>query len=799
MVNNSKTTLSYKLKVINQKECVEQLRELSRQYREMFNVLSSEVVGNITTMTIGKLRRHIEPILKEGKYEKYKSIVMYPENKDMPLYKLFMEDSLFMYDTCIEEKNVKETDTVIGEKFIKDGKDRSNIVFECFTRPLLIESGKYGVPFMTDSTLYRFGVTNAVVSSLESYFSQFSPRIKKAAITEASETSTIMDQLVLENDAIMKRHKGDRITDAWENEIEYLEERYPSPAKLDRVKTLYKALGNVGEEELNSHKTMILLEQIQTRFSKIEKNSSTITFNKIPQLKAKIRQRVGEDGIATPNIDIELSSKKDSVVLKTGGHRKLFGEDASQLIDLSGVSYSLTIQFKGNDIYAILVFNRDVPDNPIGENPKGEGIDINVKHMMIVTSIPADKLKFPNIMERLLSDKDASEALRKRYGKEVTDSLSELAKNATFGYLGADFIYDATRRTFGDDQKASKAIDALLGKMIAEETDEAAKHYLGANLKMRRLLANHYRWKRVYADKKGEYQKGWTEDDFRSRGDEFENTEEGARLTGKMEEILEHVKGCRNDIIHYVYKLVENHTDTELLGFEYLTSSQFEKRQVCASPNSLLHGDKHNFFGKPLSDLEKSDAYAKKKDYYNVYTDDEGNVKDITMTEYGLRKNDESLFFNGLIKAISFASIKDEFSKLASFRKLKTAYAPAMYTSQMNSKTHKMYTYIDEKDGKEKIAKKNQVRKGQERHVNGMNADVNASLNIKHAVTEPTKMFVGTAKWKYGKPIRVPSIRSQANFLLEIRERNMTEPLHFDNGGNTVSEAINIRKSLKQS
>jgi hypothetical protein len=173
---------------------------------------------------------------------------------------------------------------------------------------------------------------------------------------------------------------------------------------------------------------------------------------------------------------------------------------------------------------------------------------------------------------------------------------------------------------------------------------------------------------------------------------------------------------------------------------------------------------------------------GKVKEWYHVELNDKDEIDNIFLTPEGETEKEKNLFNNMVIKIVHFADIKDKFIQLGNYNKLQTVLVPSYFTSQMDSKTHSVYVVetANTKTSKKelKLVSKKRVRRQQEWHINGLNADYNAACNIAHIAKniELRQIMCKTPQTKngYSSPVLTSKVKSQVEMVRELKKMGKT-------------------------
>lgn len=719
-------TKSFVLKAKIEKEDVNsQWEPVIREYIDYYNKLSDWICDNLTKMTVGDLLKHVD-----GKHASNKYVSFFVDNchMDKPLYWIF----------C------KRCNPQAAQNLLYLVVDTLNI------------DGYNGNMLGINKSYYRReGYFKNVVGNYRTKMTTLNPKIKKCCLTEANSTS---EELLLEQAAYeVSRNKIEQAGD-WTNLIECLE------LKMERNEALiyrFRTLADYWKDNKENVENYIANERVAKLegFGGCKRRPENLAMNL--QLHASMSVVGRTDYCLDICLDKKASGKK-KMTIDLMGHRKMVSVDGNgdriENFDISSCGEYFTFQVERGSLYIILTLDIPYEKNPV--EPKNiASVDANIKHMMLSTNIVDDRdIKgYVNIYKELLDNKLFCEAC----GGFFLKIYKDIASTVTFGMLEMNSLLARTMCDMYKDNSEFlskiKESNPYKRELAIKEVMSALKNryagdykvlfYLNSVDKMRRQYKSYFKLQEKYYELQGEYDNdmGFVDSspssketmDPRRSDNPFIQTKQAQTILAKLRNIESKIVGCRDNIVTYAFDVLKN-LGFDTIGVEYLDSSQFEKRKNIPTVKSLLF--RHKLKGCDIS-VWNDTKWDKVRDNYSVVLDNEGKIGDFDLTYEGVRKTRISSFYNLVIKAIHFASIKDKFAQMSNNNGINIAFVPAAFTSQMDSINHNVY-YIEElrkgKNGKMKKmlvrVDKKYVRTCQEKHVNGLNADYNASCNIAYLV-----------------------------------------------------------------
>jgi hypothetical protein len=758
-------TKSYLFKANLSEQDFKLWKSIVEEYQGYKEVLSKWVCDHLTTMKIGDILPYIDRYSKkiDSKTCKYPENTYYnlcEEHKDEPLYKIFQYDS----------------------------NNRNNALYEVI-RKTNCDSYTGNILNLSETYYRRNGFVKRVLANYATKILSMKPSVKKRKVTSDSTEEEIRNQVIYE---IFKKNIKDEKD--FKNVLEYSESKCETnKAYVERIRLLYDFYIK-NKNEIKEYVTYICVEQLK-EFCGVKVNRSKSSMNINIQNFSITRV----DGKCTYILHLPIGKKVYDI--KLWGNRQVVMNTDGTPVDIIDIinrhGESIDIVFKNGDIYFTFVVSEDFKKDDF-EIGNVVGVDVNTKHMLMQTNIVdnGNVDGFFNIYKELVNDKEFSKCV----SKEDLELFKELSNYVSFCPIECQFLFTRYAEQKGilvyeKLRLAEKNLTSVLDRSFEKYNDIDCNiaNYI-SNVRMLRSKCKSYftlkmKYKELqhkYDDEMGyvdTFSDSCVEMDLRRKENPFVLTNEAMELLGKMESVSQDIIGCRDNIIAYAYNVFrKNGYDT--VGLENLESSQFERFSSVISPKSLLNY--HHLKGKHIDFIDSDECSVKvNKDLYNFTLEDDGTISDITLSDKGKYRSDLSMFYNQIIKTIHFADIKDKFIQLGNNGNVQTVLVPSYFTSQMNSKTHKIYVVNvkNEKTGKiePKLANKNMVRLGQEHHINGLNADVNASMNIAY-IAENEKMRKTMCKdpkseTGYSVPFLTSRIKKQSDMVVELKKMGMVEVL----------------------
>lgn len=728
-------TFSFKVKNANELS-LNTLNKAITEYQIYYNYCSDWIKDRLT-MKIGDLYELI-PMNKRA--SGYAMLLISEEWKDKPLYMMFKKSF--------------------------PGNHRDNAIYEAITtcRP---EHYTGNILNFSDTYYRRFGYIASVISNYVTKISKMSTGIKRKNLSNDSDADTLIGQVIYEME-----HNGWTSVKDWENQIEYLESKTDTnPNYVSRITTLYEFYkSHVDEITLKmeamsidslikfggcrrkeSKKSMCIMGASNTPFdiTQIEGNFFNIKFSK--------------------NLNLDVFGRRDVI------------KDGVLLVDIINEhGNSFVLKIINNDIY--IDINTSVSfDKEITTFNNVVGVDVNIKHMLLATSILAneDIKGYVNIYKEAINDS----GFKKECNSTVMKYFTDLSKFVTFCPLEFEFLFSRVckqKGIYNENSATEEAFSNVLNKLkweFIEKGDNTKRIYVENVMKLRSQMKAYAIVKNAYYKQQSEYDLGKSEEFIQEHP--FSNTDKGVEILHKLDNISIKILGCRNNIIQYAYNLFEIN-GYDMIALEKLTNSQFEKVKTFPTVNSLLKY--HKILGCTQEKMEQKDIYSViKKGYYDIIFNDDV-VSDAKLSTKGELSKFKDDFFNLMIKSIHFADIKDYFITLSNNGTVGVSLVPSFFTSQMDSIDHKIYFVQDNKSGKMILANKHKVRNSQEKHINELNADYNAAKNIAYIMEDATcrNMFMKqsrTDKSLYNKPSYETFVKTQGSVVAKFKKAGMVKLL----------------------
>lgn len=724
---------AFKFKVRTDKDTLELFRKAAVEYSEYYKRLTAFLCERLTDMTWGEVASYVPEGYRQNDYYKY---MIEDGNKDLPLYKMFTKSasSMFVDYTIFRYIQVVNPEGYSGN-----------------------------ITGFSESSYRLYGYMKNVISNLRTKFTTLKTGIKykKFNPTEADE-ETILNQTVFEMEKRGFESKAD-----FEKTVNYLKERGKTE-EAARFQCLMEYF-SANSDKIEGYKESLVLEDIQKFGGCNRKKTNSFTI----RLQTS---SISEDGLAGYTMRLG-SGKLGEISLM--GHKsvvKVVDGKRVNLVDICSkkkVGDDKTFVVDGDTLYVCIT----APVNFIKNGKTAEktvGVDMNMKHAIISVSDNASGMEgFINIYEELLKD----EGFRQTLDKTELSKYKKLAEGVNIGIIEYDGLYERIVKQKNGDSKVDRkliereaAIERVFDNIRKNTSDLGIENYINYNKMLRAKIKSAYILKDKYYEMLSDYDRQYTgcetmtkEERMKCR-DEFNETERGKEILGKLDRVYKDIIGCRNNIVTYAVNLfIGNGYDTVML--EYLDSSQMKERRI-PSPGGLMKF--HCLEGKTEDEVND---FLKKgripKSYYTFEYDKGGKLSNVEYSETGDKTQKRNRFKNLVPKFLQWANIKDKFLEFQNNRDIQIGFVPTPYTSQTDSKTHSLYYIkndsVDEKKGKRKkdewmVAPKESVRKDQESFINGMNADTNSANNIRYFIENKTladKFLIRTkdGAGMYNKPV----------------------------------------------
>lgn len=688
---------SYKFQAKN----VDIMIDILEEYSEYYNIVSNWINDNLMTLTIGDIALKCNASQSVG----YMQIALSDDYKQLPMYKLF-------------EKKYPSTHCL-------------NLLYAYITNNN-IDNYTGNIWGLSTTNYRKYGYINLVINNYRSKFANLNFKVKRSKIDINSNVEEIEKQCLYERIRL-----GLNKIEDWKKHIDSLKRQEIINEKALHRFNILSDYFNKNGESINERQSLLTIEQLQ-KFNGCQMKNKSM---RIQVQNFKLNEKPNSLGYI---LQIHLNKKLFNIELLGNRQiRKGNKDNYTTLVDIIN-NHGIDIIFKleNNKLYVILT-STDTTFNKTMTTPnKICGIDINIKHALLNTS-ERDSMNiqgYVNLYKRILENDDFVSLL----SMEEYETFSNMASYLTFCPIEFNYLYSR----ISNDEYTEK--ERLFSKILIDIQKEyenkkgcdLEKIYIHSVNKLRAKIIAYHKLKTIYTQKKQEYdiKMGFVDDstlskdgmDKRRFESPFNNTDCAKQIKSKLDNVLQDIEGCRKNIITYVYKIFEtNGYDT--IGLENLDNSNFEYHKPLCSIKSLLNY--HKILNKTIEQVKENNSVADliEKDYYIFTFDENKNIIDAKFSDKGFYKNNKSWFINQLIKVLHFASIKNYFITLSNNGKTQIVLVPSEFTSQMNSLTHKLPMIKNDK-GENVRPTKFRVRKTQEKHYNGLNADINATLNIKYIV-----------------------------------------------------------------
>lgn len=707
-IDSKVVTKAFKLKVkIGSADIMKDWKPAIDEYTNYYNKLSDWVCQNLVSTTIGDLISKVDGTKPYCQY-------FVTENKaDFPMYMLFLD------------------------KYVQGAQNLFNLYINTVN-----PEGYMGNLLNICRTSYRdSGYSSEVIANYRTKLSTLDAKIKSHRITR---DTVLTDDLLIEQTAYEVTTKKYEKPEDWEETINY--QKAKAGANQDRIyrlETLFEFWKNnkaAVDDYINKKRVDSLIQ-----FGGCKRKGDN------PSIKIYSTQIVISP-MGLSNYKFEVKMRKNPITLDLLGHRALVCVDKNgnrkDLVNLEKHGKSVIFQIVKNshkyEMYAIITF-----DNPFTKTvsmpQKAVGVDVNIKHMLLSTSMPSKKIDgYVNLYAEFLKSKDFTDAC----SKDELAMYKQIAEHPTFGVLEVESLFARTmHQLYQNDKGRFNRLNVrnaykreLAMQNVFENLEKKYKDnhkimfYLCSVQKLRGQYKAYFILKEAYRAEQEKYDKAVGA--VTAQTNPFVNEPKAQEILAKLNNVSQTLIGCRDNIVTYAFNIIrENGYDT--IALEYLESSQFEKHKSFPTALSLLKF--HKLEGKKLSDWHTN--WQKLDDKYKPVLDANDCIVGFELKDNGIEILKKNFFYNLIIKAVHFADVKDKFAQLSNNNSIQTAFVPSAFTSQMNSIDHKVY-FIEETDSKGKtqlkLVNKKIVRIGQEKHRNGLNADYNAACNIEYFVTNPT-------------------------------------------------------------
>jgi len=731
--NNGENTINktfiFKAKCDNN-DIISLWKPAMEEYCTYYNKLSQWICNNLTSMKVKDLFAYLDdkqktkPCVDKKTGETKIGVGYYryfiENNKeDMPLYWLFT-------------KNCSSSHA-------------DNLLFE-FVRKVNHEEYNGNSLGMGETDYRRFGYFQNVISNFRTKMSSLkaTTKWKKFDVNDVDE-DTLKNQTIYDVDKY-----GIESVNDFNERIDILkirEETEQTKDKIARLECLCKYYKEHEEDIKNEIATMAIAD-LQKFGGCQRKSMNTLTIHK---------QDSPMEKVGNTSFNLRLTFNKKPYTLNLLGNRQVVKFVGGKRIDLINITENhgdwITFNIKNNELFVHMTSPVDF-EKEVCEIKNAVGVDVNIKHMMLATSIVDDgNVKgYINLYRELVNNNDFIATFgNSKNGHQGLEIYEQMAENVNFGILETESLFERVVNQSNGGELNNQlirreiAMQKVFDNITKTNNDKNIVNYVNYVKMLRAKYKAYFILKEKYYEKQKEY------DDMMGFNDEstenkemmdkrrfefsFINTDTAQELLIKLNKVEQDLIGCRDNIVTYAFNVFKtNGYDT--LAVEYLDSAQFDKAKM-PTPKSLLKY--HKFEGKTIDEVkEMMNNKNFTNAYYNFKFENE-IVKDIEYSTDGIWRQKKLNFMNLIIKAIHFADIKDKFVQLCNNNSMNVVFCPSAFTSQMDSITHSLY-YIEKtsktKNGKEKkqyvLANKKMVRTQQEKHINGLNADFNSACNLKY-------------------------------------------------------------------
>jgi len=709
----------------------------AEEYCNYYNKLSKWIGDSLTTMKIGDLAQYIT-----NQNSAYYLAVTNDSKKDLPLYKIFQkgfssqcaDNALYSAIKAINPENYNGNSLEIGE---------------------------------TDYR--RFGYVQSVIGNFRTKMSSLkvSVKYKKFDVNDVDE-ETLKTQTIYDVD----KYGIESIKD-FNEFIEVLKLREETPQLNEKITRLECLCGyySKNEENIKNEIETMAISDLQKFGGCQRKSLNTLTIHKQNSLMEKV---------GNTSFTLQLSFNKKPYTINLLGNRQVVKFVDGKRVDLIDITEKhgdwVTFNIKNDELFVHLTSPIDF-EKEVCEIKNAVGVDVNIKHNMLATSIKDDgNVKgYINLYKELVNDCDFISTCN----EDEFDLYRQMSESVNFGILETDSLFERVVNQSKGGCLNNKfirrelAMQKVFDNITKTNKDQNIVDYVNYVKMLRAKYKAYFILKEKYYEKQKEYdiKMGFTDVSTESKETmdkrrmefPFVNTDTAKELLAKLNNIEQDLIGCRDNIVTYAFNIFKNN-GYDTLAVEYLDSAQFDKRRM-PTPTSLLKY--HKFEGKTKDEVEDMMKSKKFSNAYYTFKFENDVVSNIEYSNDGIWKQKQLNFGNLIIKAIHFADIKDKFVQLCNNNKMNIVFCPSAFTSQMDSITHTLY-YVEKitkkKNGKEEkkyvLANKKMVRTQQETHINGLNADYNSACNLKYIAlndelrNEMTDTFKVTNRQKtmYGIP-----------------------------------------------
>ena len=713
------------------------------EYCTYYNKVSKWICDNLATMKIGDLAQYID-----NKNSAYYASVTDVNKKDLPLYRIFKKG---FSSQCAD-----------------------NALYLAITK-LNIENYK-GNQFGLSETSYRR--QGYVASVLGNYRTKMTSGVKLGKTRlKKFDLNNIDDTILMEHCvAVVDKYNIESKQD-FNDLIKSLKSREETPKLIDKInqlECLYNYYSN-NENEIKEKIENLAIENLKLFGGCVRKsmNTCTITIQDFPM-----------ECVGNTNYFIKFVFNKKPYKLELFGNRQVVKYENGKRIELANIvnnhGNQITFNIKNKSLFVHLTSNVGFSKKPV-DIKNVVGVDVNIKHNMLATSMIDDgKVKdYINLYKKLVEDDDFVASFgNSKSGAYDLELYRQMSETVNFGILETDTLFERFVNQHKGMQlenqliKREQAIQKVFDNIVETSNNVYIVNYVNSVKMLRAKYKAYFILKEKYYEKQHEYDAMMGFSDISTKSKEtmdprrfefpFADTDVAQELLTKLEKVEQDLLGCRDNIVTYAFNVFKNN-GYDTIALEYLDSSQFDKRKLpTPTPNSLLNY--HKFEGKTKEEVAKlMIEKGISKDYYTFGWNDR-KLANVELSKYGKKCQQKLNFGNLIIKAIHFADIKDKFVQLTNNNNMNVVFCPAAFTSQMDSKTHKLYC-IKNKNGKWVLLDKKYVRTQQETHINGLNADFNSACNIAYIASNSVFRENMTIQTKEGKDMyNTPTYNIQKKF-----------------------------------
>lgn len=702
------------------------------EYQRYYNCVSDWIKDNIL-LKIGDLYQYIPLKKRESEYAK---AIISDEWKDKPLFMMFTKGY--------------------------SSNNRDNAIYEAINacNPENYTGNILGI---SDTYYRRLGYIGSVVSNYAAKISKMNTGVKKHTLPENPDDVILMEQTIYE-----MSHNGWTSLKDWDGHMEYLDSKMDSNIIYkQRIAALYDFYKSHINEVNSKMETMTIDNLVKFGGCRRKDSKKSIYIGGPSGFPLTIKQIDGNSFNIkfVNNINIDVYGRRDVI------------KDGVLLYDIINKhGNSFIIKIKNDEMYIDTTIT--VPFNKkIATTKKVVGVDVNVKHMLLATSINDENLNgYVNIYKEVISDPD----FKKVCNGDLMRHFTNFSEFTTFCPLEFDLLFSRIckqKDVFDENSVIEEAFSNVLDRLkwrFFNSGDNVNRIYIENVMKLRSQLKSYAILKNAYYKKQSEYDLGKSEEFIQEHP--FADTDTGKEMILKMKRVGDRIIGCRNNIIQYAYGVFKTN-GYDMISLENLSRNGFEKTKTFPTVTSIMK--KHKILGCTKKEMEANDVYSViQKGYYDIIFDN-GKVSDVKLSQKGELQKIKDDFFDLLMKVIHFADIKDYFITLSNNGTVGVSLVPSEFTSQMDSIEHKIYCSND-KNGNLKLVNKHRVRTSQERHINGLNADYNAANNIAYIVSDDKfrNWFTRqsrTDKPLYNKPSYESTVKSPSIVVSKLKKEGMVK------------------------